>query len=180
MAKYLHPELMQSDNRMLIPNLVMKHTNIFLQILFFGALISAVLSTTSGAILAPASVLGENIIKPFFPALPDKQLLRIIRFSVVLVTFASIWMASSRQDIFELVGESSAFSLVSLFVPLTVGLYWKKANATGCVAAMLLGLGSWAICHFVYETAFPASLIGLLVSLVSMILGSVINVSKYS
>lgn len=175
MAKYLHPELMQSDNRMLIPNLVMKHTNIFLQILFFGALISAVLSTTSGAILAPASVLGENIIKPFFPALPDKQLLRIIRFSVVLVTFASIWMASSRQDIFELVGESSAFSLVSLFVPLTVGLYWKKANATGCVASMLLGLGSWAICHFVYETAFPAPLIGLLVSFVSMFVGSVIN-----
>jgi SSS family transporter len=175
MAKYLHPELMQSDNRMLIPNLVMKHTNIFLQILFFGALISAVLSTTSGAILAPASVLGENIIKPFFPALPDKQLLLIIRFSVVLVTFASIWMASSRQDIFELVGESSAFSLVSLFVPLTVGLYWKKANATGCVASMLLGLGSWAICHFIYETAFPAPLIGLLVSLVSMIVGSLIK-----
>ncbi len=172
MAKYLHPELMQSDNRMLIPNLVMKHTNIFLQILFFGALISAVLSTTSGAILAPASVLGENIIKPFFPKLADKQLLLIIRIAVVLVTFASIWMASSRQDIFALVGESSAFSLVSLFVPLTVGLYWKKANATGCIASMLLGLGSWAMCNFIYETAFPASLIGLLVSLGSMIMGS--------
>ena len=82
------------------------------------------------------------------------------------------------HDSFALVGESSAFSLVSLFVPLTVGLYWKKANATGCIAAMLLGLGSWGICNFIYETAFPASLIGLLVSLGSMVIGSFLKAKR--
>jgi Na+/proline symporter len=178
MAKYLHPELLQHDARMIIPNMVMEHTNTFIQILFFGALISAVLSTTSGAILAPASVIGENIIKPLYPKLTDQQLLFVIRCSIVVVTIASIWMATSRQNIFELVGESSAFSLVSLFVPLTVGLYWKKANTIGCIASMILGFSSWFICNFVWKTEFPASLIGLIVSWIAIYVGSYIPIKS--
>lgn len=178
MAKYLHPELLQQDARMIIPNMVMEHTNTFVQILFFGALISAVLSTTSGAILAPASVIGENIIKPLYPKLTDRQLLFVIRCAIVVVTLASIWMATSRQNIFELVGESSAFSLVSLFVPLTVGLYWKKANTIGCIASMILGFGSWFICNFVWKTEFPASLIGLIVSWIAIYVGSYIPIKS--
>lgn len=175
-AKYLHPELMAKDQRMIIPNMVIEHTSTFMQILFFGALISAVLSTTSGAILAPASVIGENLVKPLFPRITDQQLLLTIRVSVVLVTFSSIWMATARQNIFELVGESSAFSLVSLFVPLTVGLYWKKANALGCIASMTLGFGTWFVCNFVYETIIPASLVGLLVSFIAIFVGSYIPI----
>jgi hypothetical protein len=50
---------------MIIPNMVLKHMNLPLQIIFFGALVSAILSTTSSAIMAPAVVLGENIFKFF-------------------------------------------------------------------------------------------------------------------
>jgi SSS family solute:Na+ symporter len=79
----------------------------------------------------------------------------LFEVGVILVTFASVWMAQSRQDIFELVGESSAFSLVSLFVPLTFGLYWKRANAIGCLASMILGLGVLVTLRFCLENSFP-------------------------
>lgn len=171
-AKSLYPELLQMDTKLIIPNMVLQQTPLWVQILFFGALISALLSTSSGAILAPAAVLGENIVKPVWTDVTDKQLLAVIRGGVIFVTFASIWMAQSRQDIFELVGESSAFSLVSLFVPLTFGLYWKRANALGCLASMILGLGVWLLCAFVWETTFPALLYGVMASLVGMIFGS--------
>jgi solute:Na+ symporter, SSS family len=171
-AKTLYPELLNGDPKMIIPNMVLQHTPIGIQMLFFGALISALLSTTSGAILAPATVLGENLIRHLYPQLEDKQLLRIIRFSVVLVTLGAIWMAQSRQDIFELVGESSAFSLVSLFIPLVYGLYWKRASLVGCLASMALGLGVWIWCHFVQKTTYPDVLIGLFASWVGMIAGS--------
>jgi Na+/proline symporter len=45
------------------------------QVLFFGALLSAILSTASGAIIAPTSLCTENIIKPFYPHMSDRQFL---------------------------------------------------------------------------------------------------------
>lgn len=171
-SKSLYPELMQGDTKMIIPSMVLKHAPVWIQILFFGALISALLSTSSGAILAPSAVLGENIVKPYFPTLTDRQLLTVIRCGVVLVTLASILMAQYRQDIFELVSESSALSLVSLFVPLTFGLYWKRAAPAGCLAAMLMGLGVWLTCEYVWKTTFPALLYGVSASLIGMIIGS--------
>ncbi|MFN4145778.1 MAG: sodium:solute symporter family protein [Runella sp.] len=173
-AKTLYPSLMQGDTKLIIPNMVLQHTPLWLQILFFGALISALLSTSSGAILAPAAVLGENLVKPFYPRINDEGLLKVIRGGVVLVTAASVWMAQARQDIFELVGESSAFSMVSLFVPLTFGLYWKRANTTGCLASMVLGLGVWLLCAFVLETSFPPILLGTAASLGGMLGGSLL------
>ena len=174
-AKTLYPELLQTDTKLIIPNMVLRHTPVWVQILFFGALISALLSTTSGAIIAPATILGENLIKPHFPKISDQNLLKVIRLSVVFVTFSSIIMALSRQDIFELVNESSAFSLVSLFIPLTFGLYWEKANLIGCLAAMTLGLGVWLFCYVVIETTFPAVLYGTFASLIGMLLGSLLG-----
>lgn len=125
-AVRLYPSLLAEDT-LLIPNLVMKFTPYGVQILFLGALLSALLSTTSGAILAPASVLGENLLKPMLKKPDDKKVLFYIRISVVLVTGACIWMAITRQNIFELVSEASAFSLVSLFIPLNAGLCWIKS-----------------------------------------------------
>lgn len=170
-ASQLHPELLQQDQKMIILNMVMKYSSPMMQILFFGALISAIMSTSSGAILAPASIIGENLIRPAFPKISDKNLLLSIRLSVVLVTAICIWMGSFRQNIYELVGESSAFSLVSLFVPMLAGIYWKKANTLGCILSMTLGLGTW-LYFFNYPSEYPAAFLGLLASVLGMVLGS--------
>ena len=68
-----------------------------------------------------------------------------MRYSLIGVAVVTGTMALMRNDISELVGESSAFSLVSLFVPLIAGLYWKKANTTGAIAAMITGFTVWLI-----------------------------------
>ena len=167
----LYPSLLADDN-LLIPHLVIQFMPSGIQILFLGALMSALLSTTSGAILAPASVLGENLWKPLLKHPSDKKVLGIIRLSVVLVTTACIWMAVSRQNIFELVGEASAFSLVSLFIPLNAGLWWKKASAMGSHLGMLLGLFVWAYFHFFHPTEIPAIWFGLAASISGLFLGT--------
>lgn len=123
-------------------------------IAFFGALISAILSTASGAVLAPATVVGENLIKPLCGELSDAAQLKILRISVVGVVLASAAMASFRGNICELVGESSALSLVSLFVPLIGGLYWKRASTAGCVASMTVGMVAWLVAMWM-DTEFP-------------------------
>jgi SSS family transporter len=173
MAKFLHPELLAGDTKMMIPTMVLKHTNIWVQILFFGAMISAILSTTSGAMLAPAAIMGENIAKFFRPTMTDAQGLYAIRVCIVLITFCCIWMAIQRQDVYALVSESSAFSLVSLFIPLTAGLKWKRATTQGCLASMLMGWGVWMACYWA-NTQTPAILYGLVAGAVGMLGGSLL------
>ncbi|QKZ11706.1 sodium:solute symporter family protein [Spirosoma sp. KUDC1026] len=171
MAKLVHPDLPE-DNQMIIPNMVMRHGSLPLQVLFFGAVTSAILSVSSGAILAPAAVFGENIVKFFRPDLSDRALLLTIRCAVVVITVICVWMSTTRDtNIFDLVGESSAFSLVSLFVPLTAGIYWKRANLTGCLWSMLAGLVVWLLCIW-QETEYNPMMYGLLASMLAMVLGS--------
>lgn len=173
-AKLLHPDL-PKDNQLIIPNMVMRHGSLPLQVLFFGAVTSAILSVSSGAILAPATVFGENVIRFFQPDLSDKALLKTIRWTVVSITILSVWMSLSRNtNIFDLVGESSAFSLVSLFVPLAAGIYWKRANLSGCLWSMSAGLGVWLFCLW-QTTDISPMLWGLLASTVAMVAGSLVS-----
>lgn len=171
---HLYPELGKDDPQMIIPNMVLLHSGLPLQILFFGALVSAILSTTSSAIMAPAAVLGENVIKFFHPELSDKQLLKIIRIGIIVITGICIFMASTRESIFELVAESSAFSLVSLFVPLAAGLYSKNANQLGCIFSMIAGLIVWLGSVWL-GTEYPPMIYGLLASFSGMGLGIVMS-----
>lgn len=178
-AKLLHPDL-PKDNQLIIPNMVMRHGSLPLQVLFFGAVTSAILSVSSGAILAPATVFGENVMKFFWPSISDKALLKTIRWAVVVITVACVLMSTTRDtNIFDLVGESSAFSLVSLFIPLAAGIYWKRANLLGCLCAMIIGLGVWVFCLW-QATDISPMLWGLLASAVSMVIGSLIPLESVS
>ncbi|CAN5678597.1 sodium:solute symporter family protein [soil metagenome] len=170
-AKILHPDL-PKDNQLIIPNMVMRHGSLPLQVLFFGAVTSAILSVSSGAILAPSTVFGENVVKFFRPDISDQDLLKTIRWTVVVITIICVLMSTTRDtNIFDLVGESSAFSLVSLFVPLAAGIYWKRATLTGCLYSMVIGFGVWLLCLW-QETSYSPMLWGLMASTLGMVGGS--------
>ncbi len=173
-GKILYPELEEGDTQMVLPTMVLQHATLPLQILFFGALLSAILSTTSGAMLAPATVIGENLIRPYVKNIDDKRLLQLMRFSVVGVAICSAVMAGIKADIFELVAQSSALSLVSLFVPLTAGLYWRRASNRGALASILTGMVAWLLCEFVLFTEIPSLIYGGLASLLAMVAGSLL------
>lgn len=171
----LYPELKDGDTQMAIPMLVLKHTGLGMQILFFGAVLSAILSTCSGAVLAPATVIGENLLRPLYGhKISDKMLLKIMRYSVVGVTAVAVGISFYKTSIYELVGEASALSLVALFVPLAAGLYWKRANATGAILSMILGTTVWILFEFI-ETEISGMMWGLLASILGMFFGSMFS-----
>ena len=94
-----------------------------------------------------------------------------MRLSVIGITIMGVALSLYKSEIYELVGESSALSLVALFVPLVAGLYWKKANGFGAILSMTLGTGVWTFFEF-YETEIPSMILGLLASISGMIIGS--------
>lgn len=168
----LYPELNGSYSQMVIPTLVLEHGSLALQILLFGALVSAILSTTSGAMLAPATVIGENLVRPLLHAPSDQLMLRIMRWAVVLVAICSAMMAMANSNIYDLVAQSSALSLVSLFVPLTAGLYWKRTSNWGCLLSIICGMGTWLLYEFWLPGEIPSLVLGLLVSIIGLLLGT--------
>lgn len=171
-TKMLYPTELTGDTQLALPSMVLLHTSVPIQILFFGSLLSAIMSTTSSAMLAPAAVFSENLVKPLLKQkLSDKALLRLTRWSVLFFSALATIMACIRRDIYELVGESSVLSLVSLFAPMLLGIYWKKSTATGAIAAMVVGM----IVYFAWDsfhTSIPALVPGTLISFVVMVVTS--------
>ena len=151
--------------------MVLEHSSLFVQILFFGAPLSAIQFSSSYSILAPSTVIVESLIRPSFPEMSARRLLYVMRLSVVGVAICAGLMAASSQNIYDLVAQSSALSLVSLFVPLTAGLYWKRASNIGALAAIIIGMAAWLICEW-QATAIPSLIYGGLSSWLGMLLGS--------
>jgi len=173
-TKHLYPDQLSGDAQLALPNMVLMHTALPIQILFFGSLLSAIMSTTSSAILAPASIFSENLVKPLSRnRFSDKQLLMVTKVSVLIFSGLGTTMACMRSNIYELVGESSILSLVSLFSPLVFGLYWKRASSTGALLAMVLGILSWIIFE-IYDTSWPSLVPAVIVSILAMIVGSLL------
>lgn len=173
-VKHLYPNQILEDTQLALPTMVIQHTTMPIQILFFGSLLSAIMSTTSSAILAPAAICAENIAKPLSKhKFSDKHLLWITRVSVVIFSALATIMACMRSNIYELVSESSILSLVSLFVPLTMGLYWKRSSSAGALLSMVIGIITWIIFE-VYESEWPSLVPATLASFVGMLTGSLL------
>jgi solute:Na+ symporter, SSS family len=167
-ARVLYPDLMQGDRQLLVPGLILRSGSLPVQILFFGALISAIVSTASGAVLAPAAILSENLLRPLLGKVTDARMLALSRLSVLLVAAVSLGLALFKRNIYELVAESSALSLVSLFVPLVAGLYGTRTTPRAAIGSMVLGMGVWLLALYLDTTVNPllyglgGSLLGIL------------------
>lgn len=173
-AKHLYPEIYLENKQLLLPEMVLRHSGLHVQILFFGALISAIMSTTSSGLLAPSAIVSENLIRPYFGGkLKDKHFLWILRFNIVSIAIISTIMAQWKSNIYELVAGASILMLVSLFVPLVAGLYWKKASEMGALMSIVFGMIAYMGLSS-FELPFYPHLPALIVSAVMMVVGSVI------
>jgi len=164
----------------ILPNLVLERTPMWAQVLFFGALLSAILSTSAGALLAPTALFTENIVRPFAPRLGDRQFLLLLRIVLVLFTCAALLFAlNSTSTMYEMVQNAYKVTLVSCIVPLAAGIYWKRATPAGAMFSVLFGLLSWGIAELTApEATLPPQLAGLAFSLLGMVLGSLVPKQK--
>jgi Na+/proline symporter len=165
------------ETQQILPSFILGQTPMWIQVLFFGALLSAILSTASGAIIAPTSLVTENVIRPRFPGMSDRQFLLTLR--VVLVVFtvgALVFALNSKKTMYDMVQNAYTVTLVSAFVPLAAGIFWKRANNAGAILSALAGLVAWIVADMLASdaTLVPAPLVGLAFSIVGMVLGSLV------
>jgi SSS family solute:Na+ symporter len=166
--------LLKDDPQKVLPTLIMQHMPFFAQVLFFGALLSAIKSTSSATLLAPSTSFVENILKNIKPRLDDKELLLAMRITILVFAALVLGYAIKMRgtSIYELVSSAYQVTLVGAFVPLVAGLYWKKASTQGAIASLALGIGVWLVCMFTTAETFPPQLAGLIAAAMGMALGS--------
>jgi SSS family solute:Na+ symporter len=163
--------------------------------LFMASLASALMSTSDSSLLAGASIVTQNLFPLFGKKLDPKSEVKWTRIMVGINGFLGIVIAVSAAVIYELGVVAWTLLLVGLFVPFAFGMYWKKANRFGAVAAVVGGFVSWGILTWVaynmglggdativvcegdadcafWDAVYIASFVAFLVSLVSMVVFS--------
>lgn len=170
-------DIAKNDYQRLLPTFIMTKMPLVMQILFFGALLSAIKSTSSATLLAPSTSFVENILKNLRPGMSDRQLLLAMRITIVIFAALVLMYAIAMEgtSIYELVSSAYQVTLVGAFVPLVMGLYWKRATTQGAILSIGAGILVWLL-FFPQITswgeAFPGQLAGLLAAFAGMFVGS--------
>ncbi len=184
-------ELLEKDSQLVLPTLVLQHTPLFAQVLFFGAVLSAIMSCSSATLLAPSVTFAENVIRGFYPKMGDHRFLWVMRGCVVaFACLVLVFALNSESSIFKMVENAYKVTLAGAFVPLVAGILWKRATTQGALAATFGGLLSWLmievlVAHggqtggdyayaLVGGEGIPPQLVGLAVSALGMVAGSLL------
>ena len=169
-------ELVKTDSQLVLPTLILTHTPVFAQVIFFGALLSAIMSCSSATLLAPSVAFSENIVRGFYPNMSDRRFLLVMRTSLVGFALIVLFVAlNSKLTIFQMVESAYKITLVTAFVPLAFGLYWQRATTQGAYFAMGAGLGIWLTAEiFIQSEVWPAQMLGFAAAIVGMVAGSLL------
>lgn len=158
-----------ADPRMALPNVAMNMVPFVLGLLLISGVIGAGSSTANGGILGVSIVLGRNILqknvlgrrsahrregergtasgvaKNIFVS--DKQLLFVSRSMAVPVVLLAVLLAYLRPEPGILLALAFDVVFAGCFVPLAGGIYWKKSNAAGAIAAIIGGSALRAVLY---------------------------------
>ncbi len=168
--------LLADDPQRLLPTLVKDYMPMWLRVLFFGAVLSAVMSTASATILAPSTAFVSNILTAFVK-LDDHNMLRAMRWTVFVFTLMvlSYSLFVEGTAIYDMVAMAYQFPVVGAFWPLVCGLYWKNTTRQGVYLSMLLGAVVWGVLTWSsWGEIFPNVLGGFLAAGFGMVVGSLL------
>ncbi len=177
----------EGDTQLILPSFILSHMPMIAQVMFFGALLSAIMSTASGTLLAPSALFAENILKPMLPKMDDKHLLTLLRVTVLgfaaIVTGYAYLSYQGGLSIFEMVENAYMVTLCAAFVPLAFGVYWSRANVMGGTLSILFGVFTWVTLSAFSglmiedsgELTIPPQLAGLVMAIVGMLIGGYVG-----
>ncbi len=105
---------------------------------------AAAMSTADGLLLAMANALSHDLYyKIIDPKAEVKRRLLTARILLLVIGAGGAAVASLKlTGILGAVAWAFCFAMSGLFVPLVLGVWWKRANRPGALAGMIVGLGT--------------------------------------
>lgn len=165
-----------------LTSLVMHELPLAGRVLFLGALLSAILSTTSGTLLASASLLTENVLFPFTKHVDETERVWLARYILIAFSVITTSMAlTSKGSLWQIVEGGARVPLIVAFVPLVCGIYWPKATTQGALLSVFFSVPTWIAAELYANQSsselwslIPPQFYGLAASFIGMVVGSLL------
>lgn len=144
-----------NDPRMVLPTFGVTHLPYWIGVMVFIGVLGASMSTANGAMLVMSVVLARNVFQRWSKrSFEDGQMLTLSRVMAVPVSAAAAIVAWLRPEPGVLLIVAFDIVFAGCVAPLFFGVYWKKANSAGAIAAILTGTIARLIAHFVTPAAW--------------------------
>ncbi len=152
--------------------------------LMMSAYFSAIMSTADSCLMAASGNVATDILDKFFSiSKNEKNFLKISQWLTLILGAFALWLASSMQNVLELMLYSYAFMVSGLFVPVIGAFFWKRSSSIAALWAMIIG-GGTTITLIILNTKLPLDLdpniFGITASaLIFLVLGFAFPNKKY-
>jgi Na+/proline symporter len=128
------------QSRFVLIDLALNEMPVVIGGLILLGVIAASMSTAAGVVLDLANVLTRNLVQSRSSAdWDDARLLQLSRWIALPTMAAAVVFAYLRPDPGILLILAFDIVLAGCFVPLVLGLFWKRANTPAAIAALVVG-----------------------------------------
>lgn len=109
--------------------------------LFLVAMLSAIMSTVNSILLVTGGAFAHDLYKRLVnPRASERRLIWVNRLSIVVLGLVPFWFASRKlADVQAIVVEQAKFIASFFFVPVVLGLNWRRGTKEGAIASMVAG-----------------------------------------
>ena len=109
--------------------------------LFVVAMLSAIMSTVNSILLVTGGAFAHDLYKRLVnPAASERRLVWVNRLSIVVLGIIPFWMATLKLgDVQAIVIEQAKFIASFFFVPVVLGLNWRRGTREGAIWSMAAG-----------------------------------------
>jgi len=156
-------------------DLALKYLPAPLIAIMIGSLLAAIMSSADSALLAPASIVGHNIVPSIKPDASEALRLKWCKLSVPILGIASLILAIYFKNIYKLCQESWGVLLAGVVAPMIAGVYWKRANTKGAISGAAAGIMTWLLIKIFGPEDWPSNLCGFIISAFVLILVSLLS-----
>lgn len=126
--------------------------------LFLVGMMSAIMSTVNSVLIVTAGAFAHDLYARLVnPAATQARLLLVNRIGIIVLGSIPIWFALQRYgDVQAIVVEQSKFIASFFFVPVVVGLSWRRGTKEGALAAMAGGFAACLAWTLTLQRTFAA------------------------
>ena len=147
--------------------------------LFLIAMMSAIMSTVNSILLVTGGAFSHDLYKRLVnPQASQNRLVWVNRLSIVVLGLVPFWFASLKlADVQAIVIEQAKFIASFFFVPVVLGLNWRRGTKEGAIWSMVAGFLGCLVWSLTFQRGFAshgvdAVEVGVALSTVTFILVS--------
>lgn len=141
-----------------------------------AAPLAAVMSTVDSVLLLVSSAIIKDVYINYIKPDAEEQFVKKLSFGITAVVGLSVFaMAINPPDLLIWLNLFAFGGLEAAFIwPIVLGLYWKRGNANGAIASLIVGVGSYMFLHLYYPNLWGMHTVVLpiVLSLIAYIVGS--------